>query len=191
MRLRRCAGVARGQVLEALPVGAATTATRTSCCVGPRRHTRFAHIANRIGCVVGKAVEDALATKVGTADKPERLYSDGPLPQAEHRGVACSACLRRRRSACRSSHSIFGRRRPLRNVRLIAQVLSLYLFCRHVLEEEEARAPSPKDGRAGGDMILPPLRASAKPARARSSSTTRCRRRRQWTWSSAFTARQA
>ena len=36
------------------------------------------------------------------------------------------------------------------NVRLIAQVLSFYLFCRYVLEEEEARAPSPKDGRAGG-----------------------------------------
>ena len=44
------------------------------------------------------------------------------------------------------------------NVRLIAQVLSFYLFCRYVLEEEEARAPSPKDGRAGG---------GTKPAAAR------------------------
>jgi hypothetical protein len=43
-------------------------------------------------------------------------------------------------------------------VRLIAQVLSFYLFCRYVLEEEEARAPSPKDGRAGG---------GTKPAAAR------------------------
>ena len=43
-------------------------------------------------------------------------------------------------------------------VRLIAQVLSFYLCCRHVLEEEEARAPSPKDGRAGG---------GTKPAAAR------------------------
>ncbi len=43
-------------------------------------------------------------------------------------------------------------------MRLIAQVLSFYLFCRHVLEEEEARAPSPKDGRAGG---------GTKPAAAR------------------------
>ena len=139
-------------------MGAAATATRTSCCEGPRRHARFAHIANRIGCVVGRAVEDALATKVGTADKPERLYSDGPLPPAEHRGCACSACLRRRRSACRSSHSHFrpppGQRAI---VRLIAQVLSFYLCCRHVLEEE-ARAPSPKDGRAGG---------GTKPAAAR------------------------
>ncbi len=99
-----------------------------------------------------------LATKVGTADKPERLYSDGPLPQAEHRGCACSACLWRRRSTCRSSHPISGRRRPLRTVRLITQVLSFYLFCRHVLEEEEARAPSPKDSRAGG---------GTKPAAAR------------------------
>ena len=69
-------------------MGAAATATRTSCCEGPRPHARFAHIANRIGCVVGRAVKDALATKVGTADKPERLYSDGPLPPAEHRGCA-------------------------------------------------------------------------------------------------------
>ena len=74
-------------------MGAAVTATRTSCCEGPRPHARFAHIANRIGCVVGKAVKDALATKVGTADKPERLYSDGPLPQAEHRGCGMLGML--------------------------------------------------------------------------------------------------
>jgi hypothetical protein len=36
---------------------------------------RFAHIVNRIACVVGKSVKDALATGVGTADKPESLYS--------------------------------------------------------------------------------------------------------------------
>ena len=36
---------------------------------------RFACIVNRIACVVGKSVKDALATGVGTADKPESLYS--------------------------------------------------------------------------------------------------------------------
>jgi hypothetical protein len=36
---------------------------------------RFAHIVNRIACVVGKSVKDVLATGVGTADKPESLYS--------------------------------------------------------------------------------------------------------------------
>ena len=36
---------------------------------------RFAHIVNRIAFVVGKSVKDALATIVGTAEKPESLYS--------------------------------------------------------------------------------------------------------------------
>ena len=42
---------------------------------------RFAHIVNRIVCVVGKSVKDALATGVGTADKPESLYSRRMLNQ--------------------------------------------------------------------------------------------------------------
>jgi hypothetical protein len=42
---------------------------------------RFAHIVNRIACVVGKSVKDALATGVGTADKPESLYSRRMLNQ--------------------------------------------------------------------------------------------------------------
>jgi hypothetical protein len=42
---------------------------------------RFAHIVNRIACVVGKSVKDALATGVGTADKPESLYSRRLLNQ--------------------------------------------------------------------------------------------------------------
>lgn len=42
---------------------------------------RFAHIVNRIACVVGKSVKDALATRVGTADKPESLYSRRLLNQ--------------------------------------------------------------------------------------------------------------
>jgi hypothetical protein len=42
---------------------------------------RFAHIVNRIACVVGKSVKDALATGVGTADKPECLYSRRMLNQ--------------------------------------------------------------------------------------------------------------
>ena len=42
---------------------------------------RFAHIVNRIACVVGKSVKDALATTVGTADKPESLYSRRLLNQ--------------------------------------------------------------------------------------------------------------
>ena len=37
-------------------------------------HARFAHIVNRIACVVGKCVKDALAAKVGTADKLESLH---------------------------------------------------------------------------------------------------------------------
>jgi hypothetical protein len=42
---------------------------------------RFAHIVNRIACVVGKSVKDALATGIGTADKPESLYSRRLLNQ--------------------------------------------------------------------------------------------------------------
>jgi hypothetical protein len=48
---------------------------------------RFAHIqlevVNPIACVVGKPVKDALATAVGTADKPgpESLYSRRMLNQ--------------------------------------------------------------------------------------------------------------
>ena len=42
---------------------------------------RFAHIVNRIVCVVGKSVKDALATGVGNADKPESLYSRRMLNQ--------------------------------------------------------------------------------------------------------------
>ena len=42
---------------------------------------RFAHIVNRIACVVSKSVKDALATGVGTADKPESLYSRRMLNQ--------------------------------------------------------------------------------------------------------------
>ena len=42
---------------------------------------RFAHIVNRIVCVVGKSVKDALATGVGNADKPESLYSRRLLNQ--------------------------------------------------------------------------------------------------------------
>jgi hypothetical protein len=42
---------------------------------------RFAHIVNRIACVVGKSVTVALATRVGTADKPESLYSRRMLNQ--------------------------------------------------------------------------------------------------------------
>jgi len=42
---------------------------------------RFAHIVNRIACVVGKSVKGALATTVGTADKPESLYSRRLLNQ--------------------------------------------------------------------------------------------------------------
>ena len=42
---------------------------------------RFAHIVNRIACVVGKSVKDALATGVGTADKPQSLYSRRMLNQ--------------------------------------------------------------------------------------------------------------
>jgi len=42
---------------------------------------RFAHIVNRIACVVGKSVKDALATGVGTADKSESLYSRRLLNQ--------------------------------------------------------------------------------------------------------------
>jgi hypothetical protein len=42
---------------------------------------RFAHIVNRIVCVVGRSVKDALATGVGTADKPESLYSRRMLNQ--------------------------------------------------------------------------------------------------------------
>ena len=59
------------------PVGAAATATRTSCCEEPRRHTRASltspteSLARHI--VVGTAVKDALAMKVGTADKPRVL----------------------------------------------------------------------------------------------------------------------
>ena len=42
---------------------------------------RFAHIVNRIACVVGKSVKDALAPRVGTADKPKSLYSRRLLNQ--------------------------------------------------------------------------------------------------------------
>ena len=42
---------------------------------------RFAHIVNRIACVVGKSVKDALATTIGTADRPESLYSRRLLNQ--------------------------------------------------------------------------------------------------------------
>jgi hypothetical protein len=53
--------------------------------------TRFAHIVNRIACVVGKSVKDALATRASTADKSEShgLYSRRMLNQDLDVRVGC------------------------------------------------------------------------------------------------------